>query len=186
MAESKFKTSQLSADQFVVSAGSVLFDISPQPDTLRICIVHSRTKDEWLLPKGRKDRGESIQSAAVRETFEETGYQCVLFPVNLQTRATIPGVDHEDRPQLEPLSLEPIAVTIRHISETNVKIIWWFVTQVDLEGGAVQREDTHMASEDFEATFFDVEDAIEKLTFSGDKDIATTAFKLVRATHSQV
>jgi hypothetical protein len=84
------------------------------------------------------------------------------------------------------MSLEPIAVTIRHISETNVKIIWWFVTQVDPERGAVQQEDTHMASEDFEAMFFDAEDAIEKLTFSGDKDIATTAFKLVKATRSQV
>lgn len=182
MAESKFKANTLFAEEFVVSAGSVLFDISPQTETLRICLIHHRAWNEWWLPGGRKDRGESIESAAVRETFEETGFRCVLFPVNLQTRATIPGVDHKDRPQLELLSHEPIAITVRNISETNMKLIWWFVTRV--EGEAVQQDGTQTASEDFEARFFNAEDAIEQLTFKADKDIATKAVALVKATLS--
>lgn len=72
---------------------------------------HHLTKDEWMLPKGRKDEGESIEEvrpssasldyltnpevlqAAVRETYEETGYPCSLLGVDLQTRSPPRGVN---------------------------------------------------------------------------------------------
>lgn len=74
-------------------------------------LQHHLTKDEWMLPKGRKDEGESIEEAsetsalapvvpahsphqaAVRETYEETGYPCSLFGVDLQTRCPPRGVN---------------------------------------------------------------------------------------------
>ncbi|KAH8982134.1 hypothetical protein EDB86DRAFT_2812453, partial [Lactarius hatsudake] len=42
----------------------------------------------WLLPKGRKDRGEDVTVAAVRETFKGTGYRdpCERLSLDLITR----------------------------------------------------------------------------------------------------
>jgi 8-oxo-dGTP pyrophosphatase MutT (NUDIX family) len=33
---------------------------------------------EWTFSKGRPDPGETLQDAAIRETMEETGYECTL------------------------------------------------------------------------------------------------------------
>jgi 8-oxo-dGTP diphosphatase len=39
----------------------------------RIAVVHRSRRDDWSLPKGRLDAGESWQDAARRELAEETG-----------------------------------------------------------------------------------------------------------------
>lgn len=43
------------------------------PETL---LVHRPKYDDWRLPKGKLDGGESHAAAALREVEEETGYQC--------------------------------------------------------------------------------------------------------------
>ncbi|MFC6827091.1 NUDIX hydrolase [Halopelagius fulvigenes] len=40
----------------------------------RLCLVHRPRYDDWVLPKGRVEPGESLVEAAVREVCEET--QC--------------------------------------------------------------------------------------------------------------
>ncbi|WP_246258210.1 NUDIX hydrolase [Amycolatopsis anabasis] len=45
---------------------------------LEVAVVHRPRYDDWSLPKGKVDRGETIQAAAVREVREETGFSCVL------------------------------------------------------------------------------------------------------------
>ena len=37
------------------------------------CLVHRPKYDDWSLPKGKLDPGESYEQAAVREVEEETG-----------------------------------------------------------------------------------------------------------------
>ena len=44
----------------------------------RIAVVHRPRYDDWSLPKGKLDRGESFEQAALREVQEETGYVCTL------------------------------------------------------------------------------------------------------------
>jgi 8-oxo-dGTP diphosphatase len=44
----------------------------------RILLVHRPKYDDWTLPKGKLDPGESSQSAALREVEEETGLRCRL------------------------------------------------------------------------------------------------------------
>ena len=61
------------AGDFVMSAGSVLFRREADTGKLQVCLIYQPERNEWLLPKGRKDRGESIEAAAVRETYEECG-----------------------------------------------------------------------------------------------------------------
>ncbi|MDA8118112.1 MAG: NUDIX hydrolase [Actinomycetota bacterium] len=38
-----------------------------------ICLVHRPHYDDWSLPKGKIDKGESEPDAALREVLEETG-----------------------------------------------------------------------------------------------------------------
>lgn len=44
----------------------------------RICLVHRPRYDDWTLPKGKLDPGESFEAAALREVWEETGLRCRL------------------------------------------------------------------------------------------------------------
>jgi len=57
------------------AAGAVLWRES---ESLEVAVVHRPRYDDWSLPKGKLDQGETIPAAAVRELFEETGYRVVL------------------------------------------------------------------------------------------------------------
>jgi 8-oxo-dGTP diphosphatase len=39
-------------------------------------LVHRPKYDDWTLPKGKLDPGETHEQAAVREVLEETGLRC--------------------------------------------------------------------------------------------------------------
>ena len=44
-----------------------------------IAIVHRPRYDDWSLPKGKLDKNESSERAALREVQEETGLSCQLI-----------------------------------------------------------------------------------------------------------
>jgi len=58
------------ANSVVPSVNVVVVD-----DEGRILLIHRTDNDNWALPGGAMDLGESLPGAAVRETFEETGVQ---------------------------------------------------------------------------------------------------------------
>ena len=47
-------------------------------DGPEIVIVHRPRYDDWSLPKGKLDKGESWKEAALREVEEEVGLRCRL------------------------------------------------------------------------------------------------------------
>jgi 8-oxo-dGTP pyrophosphatase MutT (NUDIX family) len=49
-------------------------------------LVHRPRYDDWSLPKGKADPGESDEEAALREVEEETGVRCTLGPELEPTR----------------------------------------------------------------------------------------------------
>lgn len=189
MAISRYRTTQLYSHEFVNSAGSILFRRAPdQP--LQICFLRHITKNEYLLPKGRQDRGEGLAQAAVRETFEETGYTCQLLPVDMVTRAPESGIEGKDIAVSVKGCTEPFTVSLRHVSDRDIKFIWWFIAlTTDVE----RKNQTLIRSENFEPALFDlnidVEDteALERiisvLTFEVDREIARTAIHLVWKTY---
>ena len=43
-----------------------------------VCIIHRPDYEDWSLPKGKLEAGETHEHAALREVHEETGLRCVL------------------------------------------------------------------------------------------------------------
>jgi 8-oxo-dGTP diphosphatase len=56
----------------VQAAGGIVIDDG------RVLLVHRPKYDDWSLPKGKLEPGESWPEAALREVEEETGLACVL------------------------------------------------------------------------------------------------------------
>lgn len=184
MTDSPFssKYTCLSSSDFVIAAGCVLFRKSPQTNQLQLCLIYVPPEDgkeaKWLLPKGRKDLGESIAAAAVRETFEETGYPCELLSCRMPTRATTPGIYTTDVARVADDATEPVAVTVRNLGKEGHKFIWWFLARV--KGNATEKVmGTQMETENYVSDFFDVEEGIIKLTRKNDQDVARQALAVV-------
>lgn len=200
MTTSPFPTSIYTSAQFVESAGAILFRFSiPR----QICLLYLVDRDEYVLAKGRRNCGESIRETAVREVTEETGYACRLVPVNMSTRAPPPtplppsstgasGIEkaEEELEELEDVPrtfcgvIEPFSLQIRQLGERDVKIIWWYIAVVD------ENEPDHddykrlKKEQKFRVGFYGYEEALEKLTFQADRDVAKNAIEIFEATYS--
>lgn len=61
----------------VRAAGGVVWRPGPGGDP-EVAVVHRPKYDDWSLPKGKLDAGESWEAAALREVWEEIGLRCAL------------------------------------------------------------------------------------------------------------
>jgi 8-oxo-dGTP diphosphatase len=76
--------------RLIRAAGGVVYRKTPKGN-LRVLVAHRPQYDDWSLPKGKADDGETPEQTAVREVLEETGYRCrVVAPVGT-TRYRVPG-----------------------------------------------------------------------------------------------
>ncbi|CAF0917479.1 unnamed protein product [Didymodactylos carnosus] len=171
----------LFSHQFVLCAGTVLI----QKSTREVCLIHRLDgREEWLLPKGRKNVNETLSVAAVRETYEETGYHCSLMPLTMQTRATFNSEHVQDVSRKVSDACEPFTISIRQIGAviTNQKLIFWYVAQVDEE---MSREmNTQMINENFEARLVSFSEANHLLSYDDDKELVGKAFELFQNTYT--
>jgi 8-oxo-(d)GTP phosphatase len=62
------------ASKAVLAAGAVLWRSNGDSATPEVAIIHRPRYDDWSLPKGKVDHGETEPVTAVREVHEETGY----------------------------------------------------------------------------------------------------------------
>ena len=64
-------------------------------DDGELLVVHRPRYDDWSLPKGKLDAGETFEEAALREVWEETGVSARLV-------RELPSVEYSvrDRPKL--------------------------------------------------------------------------------------
>jgi 8-oxo-dGTP diphosphatase len=63
----------------VQAAGAVLWR-EVNEDAIEIAVVHRPKYDDWSLPKGKLNRGETHIAAAHREVLEETGFNSKFGP----------------------------------------------------------------------------------------------------------
>jgi 8-oxo-dGTP diphosphatase len=63
----------MSVSSEIQAAGGVVQDAEG-----RIVVVHRPRYDDWSLPKGKLDPGETFEEAALREVWEETGLRARL------------------------------------------------------------------------------------------------------------
>jgi len=73
----------------VAAAGGVVWRRADD-GAIEVLVVHRPRYDDWTLPKGKLDAGETHADAALREVAEETGLRCALGP-------ELPSASYRDR-----------------------------------------------------------------------------------------
>lgn len=82
---------QRAASEPVLAAGAVLWRPDPDSPGAQIAVVHRPRYDDWSLPKGKVDPGETEPVAAAREIAEETGQRAHLGRRLARVSYPIPG-----------------------------------------------------------------------------------------------
>src|SRR3954471_4387879 len=62
----------------VHAAGGIVHRRADGTPPFELLVVHRPRYDDWSLPKGKLDRGETFDAAALREVYEEPGLRCRL------------------------------------------------------------------------------------------------------------
>jgi len=78
----------VTGEPLVHAAGGVI--TRPGDGGLEVLVVHRPRYDDWSLPKGKLEPGESAQAAARREIREETG-------ILVELGAALPDAEYVDR-----------------------------------------------------------------------------------------
>lgn len=78
----------------VRAAGGVVWRANG--DGVEVLIVHRPRYDDWSLPKGKLEAGETEEHAARREVEEETGLRCHVG----DEVGSVDYVDHRGRPKV--------------------------------------------------------------------------------------
>lgn len=143
-----------------------------RPEDYKLVYIRKPRNGHKVLAKGRKDANEAIPDAAVRESFEETGYKSKIIE--------LPTPSLQPNSQDTPLNKEAISVTLRvdRMSRKDKapiqKLIFWWVSEIDVDehGDAVQRvEGTQLPYENYEIEEMTLDECLADngLTMSEDR-----------------
>ncbi|KIP02358.1 hypothetical protein PHLGIDRAFT_79223, partial [Phlebiopsis gigantea 11061_1 CR5-6] len=153
------------ASDFLLGAGMVIL----QPSTSKVVVVYDEKNGYWFLPKGRKDVGESLEAAALREAYEESGYRAEFLPLSIPSNAPTPP---SQRPRLLHPNTEPIYMSTHRWyrpqryqprdASGGEYLTFWYVGMIPDD--AQWHPDTGMQDEkDYRAHLLEYQDAMEKL-----------------------
>jgi 8-oxo-dGTP pyrophosphatase MutT (NUDIX family) len=101
---------ELSAQEETVQAAGGVVSRRGPGGVLEVLLVHRPRYDDWTIPKGKLEPGETHEQAARREVLEETGVECELG-------RELPSTSYRDRKgrpktvrywAMRPLAGEPI------------------------------------------------------------------------------
>ncbi|KAJ7271075.1 hypothetical protein C8J57DRAFT_1320612 [Mycena rebaudengoi] len=170
-----------SSENFLLGAGMVVI----QPSTRKIVVLYESQKKFWFLPKGRKDIGESLEQAALREAHEESGYQVEFLPLYIPTCAPPAPNNSGNDKNCEPIYISTASYPSRQrrnrIAPAGEYLTSWFVGQIPED--AVRQEGTGMPDEvNYEAYLLDVDDAILKLRSHSEAKVVDYAWALFEYT----
>ena len=110
----------------ISAAGGVVVRRDEEGRT-RVAVIHRPKYMDWSLPKGKLEKGEAWQEAALREVQEETGYRC-------EPGAELPHVSYLDRKSRRKLVrywlMEPIEGEFNAHDEVD-ELRWLTLSEVD-------------------------------------------------------
>ena len=106
-------------EEVVRAAGGVVWRRQDGGD-IEVLLVHRPKYDDWSLPKGKADQGESDEACALREVREETGLCCELGPY----LGEFSYIDKQDRPKVARFwAMRPVAGEFRPSDEVD-EVAW--------------------------------------------------------------
>ena len=109
------------AGNHVRAAGGVVWRRSDDGQ-LRVLVVHRPRYDDWSIPKGKCDEGESDADCALREVNEETG-------LTVRLGAELPPTHYRDskgRPKsVRYWAMEPVAGDGQFTPNSEIDEIRW-------------------------------------------------------------
>lgn len=93
--------------RLVIAAGGLVFKTTSK-GRIKVLIAHRPSYDDWGLPKGKADAGESREETAIREVLEETGQHCrVVAPLGTTRHRIDGGVKEVTWYAMRPLPMSP-------------------------------------------------------------------------------
>lgn len=115
------------AGEAVLAAGAVLWRPGDDLSAPDVAIIHRPRYDDWSLPKGKVDPGETEPVTAVREVEEETGYRShlgrrlatVSYPVEQSIKkvrywtARASGGEFSPNAEVDELKWLPVAAAVK-------------------------------------------------------------------------
>lgn len=91
----------------VKAAGGLVFKETSK-GKLRVLVAHRPGYDDWGLPKGKADKGETSEETAIREVYEETGYHCrIVAPMDTTRHRINAGIKEVAWFAMRPLPDSP-------------------------------------------------------------------------------
>ncbi|CAK5271517.1 unnamed protein product [Mycena citricolor] len=181
------ENSSWASNNFLLGAGMVVL----QPSTMKVAIVYDSGRKTWFLPRGRKDIGESLEATALREAYEESGYQVEPLPLFTFSRQPAPPgkPDAGDIPNCEPIYVLTSYFRERrhrggYVSPAGEYLTFWYAGQIGPD--AVHHENTGMPDEaNFQTFLVDQNEARVRLVSSESK-IVEYAFALYKVTTEEL
>ncbi|KAL4256696.1 Nudix hydrolase domain-containing protein [Pleurotus pulmonarius] len=161
-----------SAQDFMLGVGMVII----QPETEKVVLCYDSRRKRYFFPKGRKDAGEAMETAVLREAYEESGFRASFLPLYIPSHAPISPQDMNIRSDNPVKSSEPFIVstktynprpsfnpfTKREVDTSRVYFIHWYVGQIPAD--AVREEGTGMPDElTYTSDLFTLEEASQRL-----------------------
>ncbi|KAJ0163023.1 hypothetical protein CTA2_3631 [Colletotrichum tanaceti] len=163
--------------KFIISCGTVTVDMRAR----RILLIYNKRHRIYQLPKGRKNIGEDLLAAALRETREETGVEARSVALRLRTRATRAGGPPESPEVSEEVAdTEPVAVC--HYPDPAsgaMKMVFYFVAE-----GSCDLAQEGWTGEDrikFDVVWVEIAAAADMLAFKEDGMVVDKALEDLRA-----
>lgn len=145
-----------SAQDFMLGVGMVII----QPETQKVVLCYDPRRKQYFFPKGRKDAGEAMETAVLREAYEESGFRATFLPLYIPSNAPIPPQDQNTARSNSPVKTsEPFFVSTKtykprpsrnpftkyNVDSARVYFIHWYVGQIP--PNAVREEGTGMPDE---------------------------------------
>lgn len=133
------------------SAGGILFNQN------KVFLILKKSRNEWLLPKGTVEIGESNQDAAKREVIEETGYENIDFISK------------------EPVNITKFSFTDEENNTINKYVTFYLFKLINEEN----KHTSQMNDEGLDGQWFDIDEAIYKVKHEELKQTLTISKSLI-------